>query len=173
MKPEESVLPPAYETYLDIETTGLSTRQCHITVVGMYIVGDGISRTVQLIGDEISGDSILAALAGTAIIYTFNGSRFDLPFIQARTKLNLEAHFPHRDLMLDCWRHNLKGGLKAVERRLGIPRKLTDVDGYGAIRLWWRYINDYDEAALKTLLEYNEEDVVNLKALKEKLLCRQ
>ena len=31
-------------------------------------------------------------------------------------------------------------------------------------------MNDYSEDALSTLLEYNKEDVVNLKVLKEKLL---
>jgi len=36
--------------------------------------------------------------------------------------------------------------------------------------LWWRYRNDYDEDALATLLEYNKEDVINLKVLKERLL---
>jgi hypothetical protein len=38
-----------------------------------------------------------------------------------------------------------------------------------AVRLWWNYVNDKDEGALKTLLEYNREDVVNLKVLREKL----
>ena len=136
----------------------------------MYLAGGGDGRMVQLVGDDISGERIMAALTGIRTIYTFNGSRFDLPFIRAHTSINLEDHFFHRDLMLDCQRHNLSGGLKAIERRLGIPRKLTGVDGYGAIQLWWRYVNDYDEDALKTLLEYNKEDVVNLQTLKDKLL---
>ncbi|MDD4877005.1 MAG: ribonuclease H-like domain-containing protein, partial [Dehalococcoidales bacterium] len=76
----------------------------------------------------------------------------------------------HHDLMYDCWRNNLYGGFKAVERKLGINRRLTEVNGYEAMRLWWRYVNDYDEDALSTLLEYNREDVVNLKFLKELLL---
>lgn len=71
--------------------------------------------------------------------------------------------------MYHCWRANLYGGLKCVERLLGIPRRLTGVDGYEAVRLWWRYVNDYDQEALGTLLEYNKEDVVNLKELKERL----
>jgi DNA invertase Pin-like site-specific DNA recombinase len=41
--------------------------------------------------------------------------------------------------------------------------------GYEAVKLWWRYANDFDEDALVTLLEYNREDVVNLKTLKERL----
>ncbi len=72
--------------------------------------------------------------------------------------------------MYDCWRNNLYGGLKSVERQLGIKRRLNDINGWEAVKLWWRYANDYDEKALAILLEYNKEDVINLKALKEKLL---
>jgi len=72
--------------------------------------------------------------------------------------------------MYDCWRSNLYGGFKVVERQLGIQRRLEDMNGYKAVRLWWRYVNDYDEDALATLLEYNKEDVLNLKTLKERLI---
>ena len=71
--------------------------------------------------------------------------------------------------MYDCWRMNLKGGFKAVERQLGIPRQLKDVDGFQAVILWWRYRSYDDENALALLLQYNKEDVVNLKALRERL----
>jgi len=46
---------------------------------------------------------------------------------------------------------------------------LKEVDGFEAVKLWWRYINDYDEQSLATLLEYNKEDVLNLKTLKDRL----
>ena len=59
--------------------------------------------------------------------------------------------------------------MKAVERQLGIDRRLKDMNGWEAVKLWWKYVNDYDDGALATLLEYNKEDVVNLKSLKEKL----
>ena len=72
--------------------------------------------------------------------------------------------------MYDCWRNNLYGGFKAVERQVGIERRLRDIGGYEAVRLWWRYVNYYDEDALAILLEYNKEDVLNLKTLKERLL---
>ena len=61
--------------------------------------------------------------------------------------------FPHRDLMFDCWRNNLYGGLKAVERQLGIERRLKDVNGYEAIRLWWKYVDTFDLEALNKLLD--------------------
>ncbi len=38
----------------------------------------------------------------------------------------------------------MKGGLKAVEVRLGIARRLTDMNGYMAVRLWWDYVNNND-----------------------------
>ncbi len=121
-------------------------------------------------GGEITEANLLEALSGTAVIYTYNGSRFDLPFIDCALGINLEECFRHHDLMYDCWRQNLYGGFKAVERRLGIKRELTEVDGLEAVRLWWRYRDSFDLEALDRLLKYNREDVINLKTLKEKLL---
>ena len=71
--------------------------------------------------------------------------------------------------MYDCLRCNLKGGFKAVEQQLGIPRQLQGINGWDAVLLWHRYQYFGDQKALATLLKYNEEDVVNLKALRERL----
>jgi len=158
------------EAYLDIETTGLSFEYCAITVVGIHLIDRSGSRFVQLVGKDVTADNIQEALKGVDTIYTCNGSRFDLPFINSHLGINLAERYDHRDLMYDCWRNNLYGGLKGVERQLGIERELTEVDGYQAIRLWWRYVDYFDVDALKTLLEYNREDALNLKTLKEKLL---
>jgi uncharacterized protein YprB with RNaseH-like and TPR domain len=157
------------EAYLDIETTGLSTDCCEITVIGIYIVTDASERFIHLVGEDITVDNLLLALEGVKVIHTFNGSRFDLPFIKSRLGVDLAQSFEHCDLMYDCWQQKLYGGLKKVERCLCIPRKLADVNGYEAVKLWWRYVNDYDRKALNTLLEYNREDVINLKLLKLRL----
>jgi len=143
---------------------------CEITVIGMHLCNGIDSAFIQLVGEDINADSIVDALNGVQIIYTYNGSRFDLPFITSRLGINLAQLFTHHDLMYDCWRNNLYGGFKVVEQQLGINRRLKEVTGYEAVRLWWRYVNDYDEDALATLLEYNKEDVLNLKTLKERLL---
>ena len=158
------------EAYLDIETTGLAFSGCDITVVGIHLCNADESELVQLVGQDVKSYSLLEALEGVDIIYTYNGSRFDLPFIRSYLGIDLAQMFSHRDLMYDCWRNNLKGGLKAVERQLGINRNLKEVDGYEAVRLWWKYVDSFDLDALNTLLEYNREDVVNLKTLKEILL---
>jgi len=160
---------PPVEAYLDIETTGLSSWDNAITVVGVYLTSGEDGRLVQLVGRDATAGGVLEAVEDAAILYTYNGRRFDLPFIRARLGVDLEARLPHRDLMYDCWRCRLRGGFKAVERQLGIERRLKEVDGYQAVRLWWRYVETFDLEALNTLLEYNREDVVNLKALKERL----
>ena len=157
------------EAYLDIETTGLSPWHDEITVIGIHICNGDATHFIQLVGEDITAEKILEALDGVDIIHTYNGSRFDLPFINHRLGINLAKLFRHCDLMYNCWNRNLYGGFKGVERQLGIERKLTEVNGYEAVRLWWRYVNDYDEKALNILLEYNKEDVLNLKALKERL----
>ncbi|MDD4876312.1 MAG: ribonuclease H-like domain-containing protein [Dehalococcoidales bacterium] len=158
------------EAYLDIETTGLSSADCIVTVIGIYICCGEDEKVVQLVGKDISANNLLEALKDVNVIHTYNGSRFDLPFINDFLGVNLNQMFPHRDLMLDCWDKNLYGGLKSVECQLGIARQLRDMNGYEAIRLWWKYVNSFDMNALNKLLEYNKEDVINLKTLKAKLL---
>jgi uncharacterized protein YprB with RNaseH-like and TPR domain len=158
------------EAFLDIETTGLAPSSDVITVIGIFLANGTRSRFVQLVGDRITPENLLEPLKGTTTIYTYNGSRFDIPFIHRHLGIDLSAMFDHCDLMFECWNNDLRGGLKSVERQLNIPRKLKDIDGLEAIRLWWRYVNSYDEKALNMLLEYNKEDVVNLKTLRDRLL---
>jgi hypothetical protein len=165
----DSRLQLPFDAYLDIETTGLISFYDEITVVGIYLANKTGNRLVQLVGEDVTKTNLLRTLRCVETIYTYNGSRFDVPFINSRLGVNLGEHFHHRDLMHDCWRNNLYGGFKAVERQLGIPRRLQGIAGAEAPALWWRYQVHRDRKALDLLLEYNKEDVVNLKALRGKL----
>jgi len=140
-----------FEAYLDIETTGLSCLYADITVIGIYLVNDVDSKLVQLVGKETTRDNLLE------------------PFIRTSLGVDLSDQYQHHDLMYDCWRNNLYGGFKAVEQQLGIPRQLQGINGWDAVLLWQRYQYSGDQKALATLLKYNEEDVVNLKVLRERL----
>jgi len=157
------------EAYLDIETTGLSCQYAEITVIGLYLVNGHDSRLVQLVGEDVTKDNLLEALEGVETIFTYNGRRFDLPFIRGFLGIDLETIADHHDLMYDCWRCNLYGGLKVVEQQLGICRQLQGITGLDAVLLWQRYQNCGDQKALNLLLEYNREDVMNLKVLRERL----
>ena len=59
-----------------------------------------------------------------------------------------------------------RGGLKAIESELGIERteETRDMRGHDAVRLWRRFERG-DEEALEILLEYNRQDVENLRPL--------
>ncbi len=158
-----------YRAYIDIETTGLSCYYCDLTLIGIALEKRGRCQVVQLYEDTLTPQGLLDTLRYVEELYSYNGSRFDLPFIGAKLGVDLKQYFRHTDLMYDCWRSNLKGGLKAVERRLGIERRLRDIDGYMAVQLWHEYKNNNSRPALKTLLEYNSEDVSNLRILRNKL----
>ena len=148
--------------YLDIET---SYEQA-ITVVGIHREDRG---TLQLVGREVAVGGILEFLSGASQLLTYNGHRFDLPVIKEQIGLDLRRRIPCRDLMHDCWRKNLKGGLKAVEKKLGIGRATEGVDGRMAMRLWAQYVENDDEDALNLLLRYNREDIENLPVLRRTL----
>jgi uncharacterized protein YprB with RNaseH-like and TPR domain len=158
-----------YRAYIDIETTGLSRYYSDLTVIGIALEKGRKCQIVQLIENDLYQGRLLKILKGVDEIYSYNGSRFDLPFIKVKLRVNLTDCFKHTDLMYDCWRQNLKGGLKVVEGLLGIKRRLVGVDGFMAVQLWRDYVNNNNGHALQTLLEYNREDVVNLRFLRQKL----
>jgi hypothetical protein len=157
------------DAYLDIVTTRLSWLDAEITVIGIYLVNGTESRLVQMVGRDVSKGNLIKAVEGVQTIYTYNGSRFDLPFIRGSLGIDLETVADHHDLMYDCWRCNLFGGFKVVERQLGIPRRLQGITGLDAVLLWQRYMDYGDRKALDLLLEYNKEDVMNLRVLRERL----
>ncbi len=153
---------PASVAYLDIETSFRGT----ITVIGLYRPSQ---TTVQLVGDQVKVASILDALDGVETLKTYNGSRFDLPVIHQRLGIDLKSLFNHDDLMYTCWKQGFKGGLKSVERQLGIVRETAEVDGMQAMYLWAQWEERQDSSALQTLLHYNREDVELLAEVEARL----
>lgn len=158
------------DAYLDIETTGFIGGGNYPTVVGVAVDFPGDWFVAQLVGDDITPEAILRILEGVTTIYTFNGASFDLPFLAYRPGVDLRQRFDHRDLMHLCRRAGLRGGLKRIERALGISRDdLPEMDGYDAVILWRKYRREQDTAALELLLEYNRADVENLYTLRNYL----
>ena len=161
------------KAYLDIETTGLSWDNSYITVIGI-LVCDGEEETkIQLYGDMITDTALDEAFCGVEEIFTFNGARFDLPFIKRTVGIDLLKGRKHHDLMYSCKKYGLYGGLKRIEKELGIGRDIEGCNGYMAVKLWWQYVNNDDEEALDVLLRYNMDDVRNLKVLEERLKERR
>lgn len=155
--------------YLDIETTSLDPSNGELTVIGLYLDDGRERRLWQVVGEEISPRKLAEVVQNVNMLYTYNGSRFDLPYIKNKLGMDLTRCCLHRDLMYDCWQRNLYGGLKEVERKLGIERKLAGMDGRRAVQLWLNYRAYGDRNFLATLLDYNREDVMNLKLVRQRL----
>jgi uncharacterized protein YprB with RNaseH-like and TPR domain len=149
------------KSYLDIETSYYG----EITIVGIYRHPYDL---VQIVLPEISADAVLEALDGTEELLTYWGHRFDLPVLKGNLGIDLRREFETTDLADLCHRCGLYGGLKSVERELGIPRVTEGVTGEDAMRLWHEWTLGSEES-LKRLLKYNEEDVVNLYLVEREL----
>jgi len=149
--------------YLDIETTGGWGGLDEITVIGIY---DGVA--VQTFVDGVNLDAFETAIAAYDLVITFNGALFDLPFIRSRFP-GISLPPAHIDVRFLLKRLGYAGGLKKIERDLGIGREegIDGMNGYDAVRLWQAY-QWGDDTALDTLVRYNRADIVNLKPLMEK-----
>jgi len=151
--------------FLDIETTGLSKNENDITVFGLY---DGINTKIMIKGINFDCNELKKELQKYKLIVTFNGASFDIPFIE-KIYPNLLPKIPNFDVKSATDKLNLKGGLKNIEKILGIKRTPIVEKFYGgdALTLWKMYRATGDEHYLNLLVEYNEFDVINLKIVAE------
>ena len=152
--------------YLDIETDSFG----QITVVGMYGRGE---YTALVRNESLSLLRLRDALSPYDLLVTFCGSMFDLPMLRAHFP-DLALDQPHIDLHGVGRRLGYRGGLKAIERRLGISRlpALQGFSGEDAVRQWNRWRHQRDEKARSLLLAYNEADCVNLQPLADAYYCQ-
>ncbi|MCU4925090.1 ribonuclease H-like domain-containing protein [Halobacteria archaeon AArc-dxtr1] len=147
--------------FLDIETTGLDATCNDVTTVSVYRGGE---MTTLVRGDDLERSRLQAELDAASLLVTFNGKRFDVPFLEEC--YDVDASTPHVDLMYSCQSLGLDGGLKRIERDLGIERDRPDITGRDAVRLWREYERG-DEGALETLVAYNRADTENLQTVME------
>ncbi len=152
--------------YVDIETTGLAWPQAAITSIALY---DGKDLKVYVHGHNL--EAFLDDMEEYALLITWNGRGFDVPFI--RRALQTPLQMAHLDLLPVFRSLGLTGGLKKVEKHLGLDRdELDGVDGYTAVQLWREYELTGRESALETMLAYNAEDVFSLEFL-SRYACAQ
>ena len=146
--------------YLDIETNG-GTEADDITIIGVY---DGFEPRILVAGRDL--ETFPEIIKEADLLVTFFGNGFDLPFLRRRFP-DLDLDLPHIDLCPTLRKLGQRGGLKAIEGRLGIWRddSVDGLTGWDAVRLWeqWRRHGDHD--CLDLLIRYNRDDIVHLEAL--------
>ncbi len=148
--------------FLDIETTGMYPESSIVTVIGVHTPKFG----TRVFIDGLNLPEFPNFIREFDLLVTFNGSSFDLPFLN-RAFYDLDLPRAHIDLRWLARSVGLSGGLKSVERQIGIsrPESVSDISGFDAVILWNRYHRDGDERSLRTLVGYNLEDTVNLERL--------
>ncbi len=154
--------------FLDIETAGGPYGD--VTVVGLF----GNGRMLSLVrGDTLTEARLCDEVSQYDLIVTFFGSGFDLPYLQAMFP-RFRIDQPHLDLCFAAKQLGLRGGLKQIERMVGIEREgaLQSMDGWDAVRMWTRWRHSRDTEALELLLAYNEADCVNLQPLADLVYCQ-
>jgi uncharacterized protein len=141
--------------FVDIETTGLGFHAA-ITTVALY---DGATLRTYVRGQNL--EQFANDIAAYDLLVTYNGKSFDVPILERGLGVRMpRAHIDLRHVLRGI---GLTGGLKGVERKVGIDRPgLHDVDGSVAVLLWDDYQRRGNVKALETLLAYNAHDVLNL-----------
>lgn len=150
--------------FLDIETDGTS-ENAEVTCIGIlhkgqvraFVPGHNLEE-FELYAPEIK------------LLVTFNGSCFDVPVLE-RFFRHLKLPRAHIDLRFVGLSVGVTGGLKQIERSMGLerPLHLKGVNGLEAVRLWRAWRDTGSREALRLLVEYNLYDAIQLKPLMERI----
>jgi uncharacterized protein len=146
--------------YLDIETGDDVMGFEGISAIGLC---DRRGPQLFLSGRDLHRFPEVAR--GYSMLVTFNGLSFDLPILR-RAFPDWQPPICHLDLRHLLARAGWEGGLKAIERTLGLrrPDHLDGLGGWDAAWLWRRGRGG-DRTALRLFAEYNLYDVINLRTL--------
>lgn len=147
--------------FLDIEATGIY-REDDFFIIGLY---DGINTKI-ILKNNFDYNKLKDELMKYKLIVSFNGASFDMPFLNKRYH-GLLPKIPHFDVKSITGRIGLNGGLKEIEKAIGIKRNpiVEKFTGGDVSMLWRMYRVTGDEYYLNLLIEYNEDDIINLKRL--------
>lgn len=164
---------------LDIETTGLKRESCIIYLIGLlFPVEDDMFCLKLIFADSSNEEPELLKVFSASLpdgglsLVTFNGRRFDLPFLLKRFEmhglaapqcLNDGSDFD----IYDCIRpYRRSFGLsslnqKSIEKMLGLERE-DKYSGGELISVYHEYEKTGDSEALELLLTHNREDVLGM-----------
>lgn len=161
---------------IDIETTGFSPDYCTISSIS-YLFYSGNKFIIKQLFSEDGRDlallnTFLQDLNPNHRIISFNGERFDIPFINKRLKSNnIDKTVENKSLDLYAYLKENKDfspypaiGQKKLEILYGIERK-SDLDGKKAVQMYKSYLISKKQEIKEDLLYYNYLDVYYLSKL--------
>ncbi len=171
--------------FFDIETTGLSHRTSHLYMIGAFCREGEEFCLLQWFLQRPSEEKEVLELFAEFLkpfrtLIHYNGSSFDLPYLQDRCALwGLPDPFPKdRIRSLDLYRelrsakkmlHLSSMKQKDLEQAVGFPRK-DQMSGKDLIQVYHRYLNEVSDDDLQLLLLHNHDDLTGMLAVFE-LAC--
>lgn len=171
--------PGAKPLFIDIETTGLSPDSSYISLIGVlwYQAAEKKWSLLQWLAlDQTEEPELIRAFldftSDFSSMISYNGERFDLPFLRARAeRYEICLSLP---LSLDLYQI-----LKPSEVLLHLSRrKQTDLekllhisrcqpDGKTCVRLYLTWLSGHSPALEQAILGHNQEDLVSLTRITE------
>jgi uncharacterized protein YprB with RNaseH-like and TPR domain len=162
----------------DIETTGLGASHAKIILGGLLTPWAGGVRVRQFFAEGAHEEADLLtlytdALAETDVLFSYNGDRFDIPFVNERLARRRRSPAFDDCLSIDMYRvvrnHSELGGMlpnlkqKTVEDYLGLWRERTDrITGADSVRLYYEYTAAKAPELLRCILLHNSDDLLQL-----------
>ena len=166
----------------DIETTGLSPERCYVVLIGFMEISDSGCRLHQFFAESLSEEediirAFLEETKKTDALLTYNGSSFDVPFMEKRMSLypalaDEKLRFYDMDIYpvlnrfstLRSFLPNLKQ--KTVESFMGLwDSREDEISGAESVDLYFRYLSDKDPETEELILCHNRDDVLQLSRL--------
>ena len=167
----------------DIETTGLSPRNSHLYLLGILWPEENELRSCQFFLDRPSGEAQLLrefmdyvrrlADRRACRLVHYNGSTFDLPYIDAKCRQynieNVLSRLPGTDVYRCMRPLQVCLGLSSMRQKdletcMGISREDT-MSGRELIEVYREYLLTGDPALLEMLKLHNSDDISGLYAL--------
>ena len=167
----------------DIETMGLDPRRAPMILAGLMTVEpDGSAELKQYFLDRpeeehLLLDALIEELNSYDYLITYNGKRFDLPYIVKRYHMINHEDPDIRPFDLDLYLavrgfSGLKGVLpslsqKSLEIYMGLGSDRTDlISGGESVELYYQYLTEADpfikDSLKRQILLHNSDDVMQL-----------
>ena len=166
---------------IDIETTGLNPSFAKVILGGLLAPEEKHIKIVQYFADEYDDESALLQsygkeLAASDVLITYNGCRFDLPFLKQRSKkhgLNMDLDTAQSfDLYRALHYHsNMREILpdlrqKSIEVFLGLsPNREDEISGGESVDLYKEYMRTRSTSAREKVLLHNRDDLIQLASI--------
>lgn len=163
---------PAKVLFIDIETTGLSSKTGSIYLIGACYYQNNIWNGIQWFAENTDAESeVINAFFKFAADYTtlihFNGNQFDLPFILGRCERLGLSHTFDRFKGIDIYKRvalckhflqlpNCKQ--KSIEKFLHIDRE-DKYSGGELIQVYKDYLVNHSQEQEELLLLHNKDDL--------------